>query len=110
MLTAVPDTAPFAGVAAMPTRMLRLPVRRTPGTRLPFRAAVAALALVVLAAPTWRQRDAARAAVPPAAGAARAQTGTVAFVGVNVVPMDRERVIENQTVIVRDGRIVEVGP
>ena len=29
----------------------------------------------------------------------------VAFVGVNVVPMDRERIIENQTVIVRDGRI-----
>lgn len=35
---------------------------------------------------------------------------TFAFVGVSVVPMDRERVIENQTVIVRDGRIVEVGP
>src|ERR1044072_3225053 len=33
----------------------------------------------------------------------------VAFVGVNVVPMDRERIIENQTVIVRDGRIAEVG-
>ena len=33
-----------------------------------------------------------------------------AFVGVSVVPMDRERVVENQTVVVRDGRIVEVGP
>lgn len=33
-----------------------------------------------------------------------------AFVGVNVVPMDRERVVENQTVVVRDGRIVEIGP
>jgi imidazolonepropionase-like amidohydrolase len=33
----------------------------------------------------------------------------VAFVGVNVVPMDRERIIENQTVIVRDGRISEIG-
>src|SRR6185295_14036645 len=33
----------------------------------------------------------------------------VAFVGVNVVPMDRERIIENQTVIVRDGRIAEIG-
>ncbi len=31
---------------------------------------------------------------------------TVAFVGVNVVPMDRERVLEGQTVIVRDGHIV----
>jgi imidazolonepropionase-like amidohydrolase len=35
---------------------------------------------------------------------------TFAFVGVTVVPMDSERVIENQTVIVRAGRIVEVGP
>lgn len=34
----------------------------------------------------------------------------VAFINVNVVPMDRERVIENQTVIVRDGRIAEIGP
>ncbi len=33
----------------------------------------------------------------------------VAFVDVNVVPMDRERVLEAQTVIVRDGRIVEIG-
>ncbi len=43
-----------------------------------------------------------------AAPAAYAQT--TAFVGVNVIPMDRERVIENQTVVVRDGRIVSVGP
>lgn len=33
-----------------------------------------------------------------------------AFVNVNVIPMDRERVIESQTVIVRDGRIAEIGP
>ena len=33
-----------------------------------------------------------------------------AFVNVNVVPMDRERVIEKQTVIVRGGRIAEIGP
>jgi imidazolonepropionase-like amidohydrolase len=39
-----------------------------------------------------------------------AKSQPVAFVGVNVVPMDRERVIENQTVIVRDGRIAEIGP
>jgi len=35
---------------------------------------------------------------------------TVAFVNVNVVPMDRDGVVPNQTVVVRDGRIVEVGP
>ena len=34
---------------------------------------------------------------------------TVAFVDVNVVPMDKERVVEGQTVIVRDGQIVQIG-
>jgi len=38
------------------------------------------------------------------------KTAVAAFVNVNVIPMDRERVIENQTVIVRDGRIAEIGP
>ena len=42
------------------------------------------------------------------AGANRAQV--IAFVNVNVVPMDRERIIEGQTVIVRDGRIALIGP
>jgi imidazolonepropionase-like amidohydrolase len=32
-----------------------------------------------------------------------------AFVGVNVIPMDRERVLANQTVIVRDGKIAKIG-
>jgi imidazolonepropionase-like amidohydrolase len=32
-----------------------------------------------------------------------------AFINVNVVPMDSERVLNGQTVIVRDGRIVEIG-
>lgn len=34
----------------------------------------------------------------------------VAFVDVTVIPMDTNRVVEHQTVVVRDGRIVEVGP
>jgi imidazolonepropionase-like amidohydrolase len=34
----------------------------------------------------------------------------LAFVGVNVVPMDRNGVLNNQTVIVQDGRIAHVGP
>jgi imidazolonepropionase-like amidohydrolase len=34
----------------------------------------------------------------------------VALVGVNVVPMDRERVLADHTLIVRDGRIAELGP
>lgn len=34
---------------------------------------------------------------------------TVAFTNVNVIPMDRERVLANQTVVVKDGLIVAVG-
>ena len=34
----------------------------------------------------------------------------VAFVNVAVVPMDRERIIDNQTVVVRDGKISAMGP
>ena len=48
---------------------------------------------------------------PGTAQVARAGDPKVfAFVGVSVVPMDRERVVDNQTVVVRDGRIVEIGP
>jgi imidazolonepropionase-like amidohydrolase len=36
--------------------------------------------------------------------------GTFAFVHANVIPMDRERVLADHTVIVRDGRIESVGP
>ena len=34
----------------------------------------------------------------------------VAFVDVNVVPMDSERVVQHQNVIVSDDRIVRIGP
>jgi imidazolonepropionase-like amidohydrolase len=44
------------------------------------------------------------------ATAGLAEAGTFAFRGVNVVPMDAERIVEGQTVVVRDGRIVAVGP
>ena len=33
----------------------------------------------------------------------------LALLNVNVIPMDRERVLSNQTVLVRDGVIVELG-
>lgn len=39
-----------------------------------------------------------------------AQTGLTAFVGVNVIPMDSERVLEDQTVVVRGDCIVSIGP
>lgn len=37
-------------------------------------------------------------------------TTVTAFLGVSVVPMDRERILADQTVVVRGDRIVEVGP
>ena len=40
---------------------------------------------------------------------AEAQQPAVAFINVNVIPFDRERVLSDQTVIVRDGRIAEIG-
>jgi imidazolonepropionase-like amidohydrolase len=44
------------------------------------------------------------------AGESSSSAREVAFVSVNVVPMDRNRVLNNQTVLVRDGRIAAVGP
>lgn len=38
-----------------------------------------------------------------------AYSATVAFVDVNVIPMDKERLMPHQTVIVRNGVIVEIG-
>lgn len=42
-------------------------------------------------------------------GVAAVDAQTTAFVGVNVIPIDRERVIANQTVIVKDGVITAIG-
>ena len=42
--------------------------------------------------------------------AAPARSEAVAFVNVTVVPMDRERLLEDHTVIVEDGRITKVAP
>jgi adenine deaminase len=38
-----------------------------------------------------------------------AQTQTIAFTNVNVIPMDKEQVLSDQTVLVRDGWIVDIG-
>ncbi len=50
----------------------------------------------------------------PASSGEKADTeavpGLYAFVNVNVLPMDRERVVEGQTVVVRDGRIASIEP
>lgn len=41
--------------------------------------------------------------------AVTALTQTIAFTNVNVIPMDKERVLKEQTVLVKDGMIVEIG-
>ncbi|HEX8920982.1 MAG TPA: amidohydrolase family protein, partial [Pyrinomonadaceae bacterium] len=41
--------------------------------------------------------------------AAPPDSDTTAFVGVDVIPMDRERILRNQTVIVRGGVIAQIG-
>ena len=41
---------------------------------------------------------------------AEAEPGTIAFTNVNVLPMDSEGVVADQTVVVLDGVITEVGP
>ena len=38
------------------------------------------------------------------------QQENLAFVHASVIPMDRERVLSDQTVVVREGRIIEIGP
>jgi imidazolonepropionase-like amidohydrolase len=50
-----------------------------------------------------------KVALAIAFAAVNAYCQTTAFVGVNVIPMDRERVLMNQTVVVRDGIIAEIG-
>ena len=64
--------------------------------------ALAALALAPFAVPALA---AAQSEAPPAV-----DMPPVAFVDATVVPMDRERVLAGHTVIVRDGRIVAMGP
>ena len=49
-------------------------------------------------------------AIHAQASSPKAQSSTVAFVHAAVVPMDRERVLPDQTVVVIDGRIAALGP
>lgn len=39
-----------------------------------------------------------------------AQGGAIAFIGVNVLPMDKDNVLANHTVVVADGKIVSMAP
>ncbi|MFY9648197.1 MAG: amidohydrolase family protein [Terriglobales bacterium] len=43
-------------------------------------------------------------------GESRSGTNAIAFRDISVIPMDTERVLPDQTVVVRNGKIVEIGP
>ena len=47
---------------------------------------------------------------PPSGAQTPSDTSVVAFVHANVIPMDVERVLNDQTVVVANGQIVAVGP
>jgi hypothetical protein len=81
--------------------------RKGPITSLALLFAVAASAVLAACAPRAGAGDqsAAEAQAPVGTGGA-----TTAFVDVNVIPMDREQVLQRHTVIVQDGRITAVGP
>jgi imidazolonepropionase-like amidohydrolase len=49
-------------------------------------------------------------AVAALALAARLASDTLAITDVTVLPMDRLRVLEHQTVVIADGRIIALGP
>ncbi len=43
-------------------------------------------------------------------GESRSGNNAIAFRDISVIPMDTERVLPDQTVVVRNGKIVEIGP
>ena len=79
----------------------------------PVRPLLVATLTALAAAPAALAAQQPAPSAPPAAarpaGAAGA-AAVVAFTDVTVLPMDRERRLEGQTVVVRDGRIAEMGP
>ena len=97
-----PQHTRLHNVRLSPSTSRRCPAR-------PTKIKTCVLALVTAFAMSHGTNSSTRAQAQGAA-AQTSPSQAVAFVGVNVVPMDRERVLENQTVLVRGGRIAEVGP
>ena len=65
------------------------------------RGLMAAILMIALFPATFLQ--------PATAQTTESKIETIAFVGVSVIPMDKERVLKNQTVLVRSNRIAEIG-
>ena len=70
-----------------------------------WRAGIGLAAVLMVGAALIRDAGAARVTPEVATGKT-----TYAFVGVSVIPMDEERVLENQTVLVTDQKITRIGP
>jgi predicted amidohydrolase len=85
-----------------PTELRRPPFqgKATPVKLRPMKPVLVALLWLAIITPAFAQppRDGSQAAPAP-----------VAFVNVNVIPMDRERVEQRQTVVVRGDRIAAIG-
>jgi imidazolonepropionase-like amidohydrolase len=79
-------------------------------TRTPIRIAAVAATLLAAPAPAHDLKSHGQAAVYARVGGPQSRTQAVAFVHAAVVPMDRERVLRDQTVIVSNGKIVTIGP
>jgi len=90
-------------------RLVLAPSNARVGWNLALLAGIALVALLAACAPTLTP---ARTPVVESAPVSKPAdlTGTIAFVGANVLPMDREHVLERHTVVVRDGRIIEIAP
>jgi imidazolonepropionase-like amidohydrolase len=75
-------------------------------------ATVSAVAMIAVAAcaPPAVSDSAPVAAMGGVGPEASGVSGLHAFVDVTVIPMDRERVLERQTVVVGEGRIINIGP
>src|SRR5690606_34057856 len=73
-----------------------------PGAALDTAAALALAALCTIAPPIAAQTADPLTVVP--------DRGIVAFTDITVIPMDRERTLPTQTVVVENGRITAMGP
>ena len=80
--------------------------RRTASSAAPLAVSLVVLAAGCLCVPACVGSHAGDALASKSTGAG----AVLAFVDVNVVPMDGERVLAGQTVLVRDGRIAGLGP
>lgn len=78
--------------------------------KIAFHDIVAAMLILLLAAPLVPDSRANSDGKPASPGSAPPERSVIAFVDVNVVPMDREGVLAHQTVIVRNGKIDLIAP